>query len=587
MAGVSGRTCALLAIAAFVLSAAGIASTYRVFNDTIDENDHIEAGIEYWQLGRYEYETQHPPLARLAVSVLPYFLTDLRLDERRVRFGERYTKPVEERRLEFESFFWAGAWHEATPDFYWRTLSLARAGNLLFWAFLLGVVFLWARDLLGDTAALAATLLAAFSPNLLGHAGLATLDLAAAATALASAYAFDCWARAGGRRNALLAGVAAGLAIGAKFSLLAFVPPAWAASLWVRRDQWKNRQGLRRFARGGAVVAIAAAITLWGLYGFDTGPIPIEGDIYISPQEQEGFPEPLARAAAALIGSTPVPAPGLIRGVLDVLAHNAAGHATYLFGEWSPDGQLLYFPAAIGVKSTLPLLALSLWGAALAWHTPAEERRRLAPVLALFSITLLVSVTADINIGIRHILPLYPCLAILGAIPFRDWKPRSGRATQVAAALLLWHGGEAVWAHPDHLPYFNEVARGREEKFLLDSNLDWGQDLARLDQWMDATGTPAVILRYFGETWPGTVGVNNYILPAAHPDAGWFAISANLLFGMEGSSPQLRALAAQPPAARVGKSLWVYRINPRDIPLLTPPWFLERYHATPPPEGRR
>ena len=145
----------------------------RVSSDRVIETDRWR-GIDRW----LDFAT------RLAVSVLPYFLTDLRLDERRIRFGERYTKPIKERRLRFESFFWAGAWREATPDFYWRTLSLARAGNLAFWALLLGVVFLWTREVAGNTSALAATLLAGLSPNLLGHAGLATLDLATAATAL-------------------------------------------------------------------------------------------------------------------------------------------------------------------------------------------------------------------------------------------------------------------------------------------------------------------------------------------------------------------------------------------------------------------
>ena len=142
--------------------------------------------------------------------------------------------------------------------------------------------------------------------------------------------------------------------------------------------------------------------------------------------------------------------------------------------------------------------------------------------------------------------------------------------------LLVWHVGESLRAHPDYLPDFNQIARGREREFLLDSNLDWGQDLARLGRWMRESETPSIILRYFGHARPDKFDVNTSISTSGHRGAGLFAVSINYLMGLEGSSAPLRVLAAKEPLTRVGKSIWIYRIHPAELPDFVPPWFFEQ-----------
>jgi len=545
---------------------ARIASTYRVFTNTIDENDHIEAGIEYFQRGVYEYEPQHPPLARIVEAALPYFLADLRLTEARIDNGKLVHKPIDEKKQRLETFLWGGMWREGSPEYYWRTLSLARAGNLVFGLLLLWVVYAWAAELFGRRTGAIAALLASCSPTILAHSGLATLDAAAAATTAAASYAFWRWSRGPSLRSAAIAGAATAIAVTSKLSTVAFLPPIFLSLFLLARRALARKQALREL---GAFLAVVATL-IWAVYRFDFGPI---GEL------DPTFAQSIGASSDSWILTTPLPAPSFFQGLLDVAGHNEQGHSSYLLGEWSKEGRAAYFPVALAVKTTLPLLALAIWGFVAGWRSGKknETLSAAAPIAAV----MLIAVPANINIGIRHILPLFPSLAILAAIPFARASfglDKKNTAGIFAALLLVWHVGESVGAHPDYLPYFNQLGRGRETAVLLDSNLDWGQDLARLGDWMQHEGSPTtVILRYFGEARADTFGINTYLLPPAHPDAGYFAVSANYLFGLEGSSDRLRALQNQEPLAKIGRSIFIFRIPPNDVFQLAPPWFFESY----------
>ena len=576
------RTGAVLLMAITLVTVLRVASTYAVFNDTIDESNHIEAGLEYWQFGRYSHEPQHPPLARIVLAALPYHLGELRLGSKRIDpDGRIYERPASEPRQPLEGFSWAGPWRGRSEQYYWRTLSLARAGNLIFLVALLAVVYFWVKDLFDPLTALIASVLAACSPTVLGHAGLATLDLAVATNVLASSYFWWRWIGSRGRFNAVGAGVATALAIASKFSALVFLPPIVAIYLWLERralvDLLRKTAGRREMSMQSGFLIVALSFSLWGLYGFDFGPISAPGTTYVSPEER-GSPSAIARSIAETIGSFPVPAPALLQGIIDVAAHNDQGHASYLLGEWSQTGRRAYFPIAIGLKTTLPLLFLTIAAIAVGAHDPRQRRAMLtlgSPALVVVA----VAMAADINIGIRHILPVYPSLAMVAACGFTcmtgAWRPiRLGAA--LLACLFVWHVGESVAAHPDYLPYFNEIAGGREHHYLADSNVDWGQDLKRLSQWAKERDIAAMTVRYFGDAFPERFGLQSAVLPAAHPDSGWFAISTNLLFGLEGNSDKLRQLAATEPEIKVGKSIWVYRIDRQDLGELAPPRFFER-----------
>ncbi len=181
---------------------------------------------------------------------------------------------------------------------------------------------------------------------------------------------------------------------------------------------------------------------------------------------------------------------------------------------------------------------------------------------------LLVSSASDINIGIRHVLPMYPFLAVAVSSVFqpRDGQFRWGRRLLlVSSVLVIGHVGASLAAHPDYIPYFNELARGREHRVLGDSNLDWGQDLHRLGVHVKEAGIKNFHLRYFGPTRPEVVGITNSIpFTADARPRGWVAISVSNLQGIRTWAGRANYdwLEAYEPRAIVGKTIWLYYIEP-------------------------
>jgi hypothetical protein len=174
--------------------------------------------------------------------------------------------------------------------------------------------------------------------------------------------------------------------------------------------------------------------------------------------------------------------------------------------------------------------------------------------------------SSGLNIGVRHVLPVYPFLAVLASSLF--WRPaetasRRPRIAPIAAGLLALHAAASFAAHPDYLSYFNELARGREHRILADSNLDWGQDLARLADYLERNGIKTVHLRYWGPSRPEIAGIEDYqFLGAQDRPSGWVAVSVTYLQGLwlgkEGGD--FSWLRRHEPVDKVGKSIWIYHL---------------------------
>ena len=502
-----------------------IALTYPVFNDTFDENIHIRCGLEVLQRRAYTLEAQHPPLGRIVVAILPYYWGGLRLSG--------------------SNQLWAdGPWAQREEAFYWKTLFLARAGNLIFAALIFLVVYLWAARLSGPWAGLGAGVLLACCPTLLGHASLATLDIGLAAGVLTASYFLWRWSEQPGWRYCLASAAAFAGAILLKFSALFFLAPVAVVYFAVA----KRRGPVRAVAVRGLAFALLTALLLWGGYGFQSGILLPPGHRYVSryATPENSLPNRLVRA----LGPRHLPAPHFFEGLIEVLSHNEAGSRAYLLGRHADRGWWYYFPAAVALKSALPLLLLAALGIAV------RPRHAVGPLLAI-SVILGAALLSNLNIGVRHVLPVYPLLAILGGASVTAGR----RPARVAALLLLgWQAAESVRAHPDYLAYFNQIARGREERFLLDSNLDWGQDLARLGRHLRDRGIQEVYLRYFGTAQPAKMGIRSKPLPPHQPVQGWIAISVNELAGLYNDPGEFRWLRERRPQARIGKSIWLYHV---------------------------
>jgi 4-amino-4-deoxy-L-arabinose transferase-like glycosyltransferase len=507
------------------LATLAVVSTYPVFNQMWDEPAHIAAGMEWLSRGRYTYEPQHPPLARIAAAIGPYVGGARTIgrpkiyDEGRALLGE-------------------GA-------HYRRMLTLARLGMLPFlWAILV-VCAVWGRRAAGPGGGALAVLFAATNPNLLAHAGVAGTDLAPAALGAAALLAWMRWREQPTMARALLFGAVVGLAAAAKFSAVVYLAPALLLG-----------EGARLSLRGttpvGATLAAswrqalagcgATALVLWAIYRFDVGPL-----------------EP---------GGIWVPAPALFRGLRPFFHHATTGHPAFLLGRVSQRGWWWYYLVVLAVKTPLPLLTLAIVGAVERVRAARTDGWPALVPLAGALAVLAVALASHVDLGVRIVITIYPFLAVLAARGATAAWERAGTRAVVGArrtavvALVAATIVIPVQAWPDYVAYFNPVAGARPERVLVDSNLDWGQDLYRLADTVRARRIDSVRVHYFGSTELQAVGlVNARRLDPNERTTGWVAASETFLAGVW-SDTSLRWLARRTPVARIGPSMRLYYITP-------------------------
>lgn len=546
------RTVALGFTALLAVAHAWLAWTASAdLGPTGDENAHLTGGYSYWKFNDYRLHPENGNLAQRWVA-LPLLGQDLRFPSRaEPAWREGAYVPVSEQFL-----------HELGNDLP-RMLRAARLMNALLGGALVVVVFAWSRTLFGATGGLLSATLAAFCPNLLAHAGLANSDITAS---LAFVVALLAWWRMLHRPSlarVALAGVSAGALALAKFSAPLFVPIAVALGvLRVLRPAALRVPGYARRLRscaakaGALLVAQIAAGTLalgviWAAYGFRAtatpdGLDPSGWDWTRHTQSHSGVIGQFVRAAHEHHWLPD----GWSYGLSYVHRANQARPA-FLAGAYSPVGWREFFPVAFLVKTTLAAQALLLLGLLLPWR--ARRRRtprwlyRLAPLLLFVGLYGAVAVSSQINIGHRHILPLYPALYILSGGVIAAWRARPSRGLGIViVGLLGWHVGAATIARPHYLAYFNEGIGGssRGYRYLVDSSLDWGQSLGELGAWLgqQSEAQERVYLAYFGSDRPARHGIRATRLADAGFDAtrdrplpprqlqpGWYCISATLL----------------------------------------------------------
>lgn len=507
------------------LASLAVVGTFPVFSQTWDEPATLATGMQWLTTGDYRYETQHPPLARVASALLPYVRGARSLgnhsmyDEGRALLGE-------------------GAQYRST-------LFLARLGMLPFFLLLLVVCASWGARIGGGAGATLATLFAAGNPNLLAHAAVAGTDLAPAAFVVAGTYAWLCWRARATTARAIVLGVSLGLAATTKFSALAFLGLTIALGEAVR--WWAVRRGDGASSLGApwrqALVAVCvAALSVWSVYRFHVGPMSPDG--------------------------VAVPAPEFFTGLLAFFTHGSGGHPAFLLGEVRLRGWWYYYLVVIAVKTPLPLLALAIAGGVYAVRAlRAEGWTAVVPVLGVVAV-LVPALLSRVDLGVRIVLAVYPFLALLAARGATSaWRAAGTRAQQLArrGAVAALVGGmlvTAVRTWPDYLAYFNPVAGPRPERVLVDSNLDWGQDLYRLADTVRARGIDSIRVHYFGSSQLSSVGLTNARrLARDERTSGWIAASETFLAGVW-SDTSLRWLARRTPVARIGPSMRLYYIPP-------------------------
>jgi hypothetical protein len=527
------------------LAISRIVPTYSVFNNTTDEPAHIACGMEWLQFGTYTYEVQHPPLARVAVALGP-FLKGLRLEKKLIASEQRAAFIYEEG----NTILYSGGR-------YWSNLTWARLGTLPFLVLVCVVTFLWARRWFSDAAGFWAVLLLTCASPILGHAGLATNDVACAAGTSLALYQFLRWLEQPRPVHALLWGFATAIAVLCKFSAIPFLLACYAAGL---ASLVLTKQPLRRrFAQVASAICIALFV-MWACYRFTVVPLVT---IYGPHPRIDGIlgGHPLFQSIWNAILAAPLPLTEAMLGVRDLYRHNAFGHDSYLLGHWSQSGWWYFFPVVLAVKTPigLLLLALSGFGVVLARRREVSLQQLLTVVFAIAILS--VCMLARIDLGVRHILPIYPLFAIAGGhavtVLFRYSRP----AVVVAALLIAWTVVDSWRAHPDYLAHFNEIAGSRPEAILCESDLDWGQDLDRLRKRLNERGITEFSIAYFGSALLDKADLPHYSpLSGTQPSSGYVAVSLHFLnieYGKNGSFAWLKSYT---PVERIGKSIDLFYI---------------------------
>ncbi len=538
-------------------------ASIRQETQTWDEGFDLAAGYSYWKTGDFRINREHPPLGKFINAIPLLFLNP--------------TLPLDH-----------PSWKKAdNADFGSRFLYYNRvpADTLLFWARLMTILVTlglglslawWARRRFGAGVALFALLLFVLDPNLTAHGRYVTSDMFVTAFSFLACITWGEYLMTNRRRDLALAGITFGLAMVSKFSAL-FLVPVFGLLYMVRWLHGRAGFDPKRLLRDAVAVAVLAALVVVVVYAPEAGLlIPGKGNpprpsLYSQVDQRTLY----GKAAGWIGGRLGLRAHSFPVALGMVFAHNDMGHQAYLLGKQSQMGWWYFFPVTFAVKTpTGVLLALALFVALLPWIRPKpipfEWYILIVPAVVYFGF----SVSSHINIGIRHLLPIYPFLYILIAAGLAGCKWR-GR-TPALALIGLLVAVESLSIYPHYLAFFNwpSGGPGNGPKYLVDSNIDWGQDVKKLKRYMVANHIPQVWVCYFGRAELWYYGLDAPSLPPqgklgdpAKFD-GVVAMSVTPLEGVYVPAADYAWLRKLEPTAKIGYSIYVYdlRKNTRSMP---------------------
>jgi hypothetical protein len=570
----SGRLSVPILVALLLVIMAGLMwQPIHEESATADEAWILGAGYTYCKGMGFRMHPDEPPLAKIWSAVPLLFMPVQIPEESRSLFEGRTGYHLDRP--------WRGPFQESTQLFpagrdnwyYWpwfegdrfgqfflyggendadRLLTAARLMQVALALLTATVIFLWANQLAGAWAGLLGCALWVFNPVALAHGHIVQTDTGGTLTILASVWGFAHFMQHPRLRNAIIAGVALGLALTTKLSALLLLPMyvVIAGIMWNKQSA-ERRQTLS-FARLIAIIALCAWAVIMIVYAPHWTPASPLDERQAAWLKVPGWFEDLRPIL--------IP-PDFFKAVALLLGTADAGHKSYLFGQWSTEGWWYYYPVAFALKTPIALLAL-VAGAlvVLLRRIPACRLEQLVPWITagmFFALAML----NKMNIGVRHLLPVYGLLSVAVA---SQLAPLRGLSRVAALALVAWLAVVSLIAHPFYIEYFNEFAGGASTgyKYLLDSNLDWGQDVKRLGEY--------VADRQLKHCYLACSGVEKaasyYRIPYAFIDApeelasspqGVLVISAALLM-----RPEWAWLREQhQPIDRVGYTLFVYRLG--------------------------
>ena len=573
---ISLRSAVIGALVLTLVAVGRIVSTYKTTSQGFDEPCHVAAGIELLDKHTYLLDPVHPPVSRIAIG-LPLYLA-----------GERFPDWQKDD-IRLKNYNEVGNSILYGDNRLLRNLSLARLGILPFFIGCSVLVFLWARREFGNLAALFAVALFTTTPTVLAFSGLAYSDMPTACMQTGALLGFTVWLQKPSPKMTGLLGIALGLALASKLTSILFLFAGCGVITFV----WRIFR-VHEFARTNTVdhvrsgrirpfsfAVFIAIIVLWGTYGFDTGRVRESMELSQSalPSFQH-FPGPLASIARQAVLKDPlIPAPALVHGVAEGWVLNKNEPDAYLLGKTKRGGWWYFFPVAILVKAPVPLLLLCALGA---WIALARARDgnwyALAPVACVVAV-LVITMGVKYNAGVRHVLVLFPFMAIAGGCGAAQLLLNPGRSIWkpvIVAGLLVWQAISTMEAQHDYIAYFNEFAGSEPRKILLNGcDLDCGQDVFRLRDRLRDKHISHFTIALWSSSDITRVGLPDFdVLQPSVPVTGWIAISDRALLERElfhttYDKGAFDWLSKYSPIERIGRTISLYYISPDHAPPLS------------------
>lgn len=561
-------------------------TTARQESQIIDEGVHLAAGLSYWKTWDFRMNPEHPPVIKY-LAALPLLFTSVQLP------------------LNTPAWHTWNEWVFGDTFVYHNTLApqtilfLGRLPIMLL-SILLGIwIFRASRELFGDWPAVFSVSLYALDPGFIAHGHYITTDLGFAAFGFWSVFRLQRWLRQPTWRNGLIFGVAFCAAGLSKFSGVAFLAAILVALVLVKFSQ-PNHPALR-WRRGWKILLVGipiVALLTWALYGFDIRrptndprihQLYLDRTTYLQthdvaklPRSQQYIINHLGNTQTGLgkfvvrASQWPIPGYAFFRGFIAVIGHSVGGQTAYLLGQYRDTGWWYYFPLTVLLKTPLPTLAALLGLTALiiirlthvhrarSWRTWWSTINQTWLVyLVVPTVFFGISMMSHLNLGWRHIMFIYPFIFVLAGILASDRFIRQ-RWLRISLPLVLGVGMVITQfaTYPRELGFFNPLIGSSKNapRYLLDSNLDWGQDLPKLQQFMSAHRLTSIPFSYYGREAAVPTYVRAAHLPtsaeqAANPVHGWVAISVGQLYQQQHGYDWLKA---RTPQAILGSSIYVY-----------------------------
>ena len=474
---------------------------------TNDEFVHIPSGHRYLVKRDFTLNPEHPPLAKVWAA-LPLALVHVRPLPSVERNHDDFVAAT----VNYSAQFW-----ELNRGHWWQIVFWSRVPIIVLTLGLGVLIYLYGKTFFGVRAALFAVALFSLEPTMLAHGWIVHTDIPAAFGFLLFFVMLQKYCLNPSLARSICLGVVTGVALLIKFSLIVIAPVFFCALVYrtLRQGTFRSSR-LRRFAH--SILAAACAIVVINAGYFFQHPELSSQDLnwFLTNAPSPASREPLFHLFNLLSKIFPT---YYLFGIFTVYVHNHQGHPASLLGDFRSSGWWYYFPTALLLKTSLPFLLLTV--AAVRWAFWAALSRReklLVPIFAFAALYFGMAMTSRINIGVRHIAPVFPFLFLLGGIFLdRFLRTRAHYSKRILVALTLASMVlVAVRAYPDYLSFMNSLKLEKPGwQLLSDSNVEWGEDTGALARYLHEKGETSITAALSGG-WLTPYGI--HVVDYAPPD---------------------------------------------------------------------